>query len=221
MAKFTVKPVAKRRVVSFDTKVKRFRGPDGRFLSRSRGLKSKYARMSYLRAIRKPKVPRKPRPAPLPVPVKRPKRPHVAARRLAKARPKRKKGALPSYTRHAVLDRGTLRAVPGQFLISGIGKWSLRNLAKLILRQIQRGYHTFRFWFRVLPVEFKYWTEGKKGLASTYPLDVSIVGNTINAIMDFLHGEPDPGGKVHIIPGSRVLYYWMSNRGYFNTSMRG
>ena len=214
---------------SYDKTAKRFRDAFGRFIRRDRGLKSKYARTTYLSVIRKgkapplvpkprriavsPKIRAKPGIAP-PRPPLKPKPTHKAKRKKAapvkrkKAAPVKRKKAAPVKRVPRYMSSAVAKA-PGQRVISGVGRWGKASLATLLLQQIKAGYTRFRFWYKIVKTGFIYkeTTASGSNIGSTYPVDYSVMtkGKTFDEIVDFLNGK---GQNIN----GKVIYYWMSKR---------
>ena len=176
--------------LSYDKGVKRFRDARGRFIKASQGLRSKYARQTYLyvtkQATARPKKPRK-------APKAEPKQPP--------AKPLKPVKKLPKYGRTHVTGGD-----PTQQLITGVGRWASRTLATLLLKEIKRGAKIFRFWYKVVKSGYVYTDTTEKGspIGSTYPMDVSRMGRTLESINEFLQG-----GGMGDIKG-KVIYFWSS-----------
>src|SRR5574337_726442 len=102
---------------SYDRQLNRFRDARGRFLSRSRGLKSKYARMTYLRVIAKPKAPRKAPPPPIRI-IKskkgKPRSTRLSARKTL-TKPRAKSKPKPKFQRPAPKPVKFPKRIPGYY----------------------------------------------------------------------------------------------------------
>jgi len=172
--------------LSYDKKAKRFRDARGRFIPSKQGMRSKYARIAYRAATGKLAKPKAVRARP-PKPIKL-------------LRPVKK---IPSYLFSRVAG-----VKPPQYLVSGVGRWNVRTLATLLLKQLKGGYNRFRFWFKVRDTGY-----GSKGMihkgsyiGSTKPMHYSIITENIlfEEIVNFLLGSTGD-----ILPESKVIYYWM------------
>lgn len=206
----------RRSTLSYDRKTKRFRDAQGRFVSRERGLKSKYARATYLRVIRKGKAPAKPKPRPPRKPVS-PKKPTPRKKKRVTKRVKKRPypplvtvrflEKLPEYGSGPIDVRGVL--VTNQIRIFGISRWNINTLANLLYKQIKQGYARFRFWYKIVKTGFVYTETTKSGskIGSTTSIMWSHItyNKTLPEIVEFLQGAR---GWIN----GRVIYYWISKR---------
>jgi len=197
------KSKGKKRVarLRYDAKTKRFRDAQGRFVSYDRGIRSAPARRQYNR------VPKKRRYLP-PVPIKAVKRkalvkpkapPKPVKKKPAPSIKKRRKPA-PPPPKPTIFE---VTQAPGQFMVLGVESYTSRQLADLILKQIELGATVFRFWYRMAQVSEAY----PLGVGSTQPLHKSILTlhDDVGEIVRFILGR-------HRYIKGDITEYWFSFR---------
>lgn len=172
--------------IFYDAKVKRFRGPDGRFISYKRGIRSAPARKQYNRAPKKRRY--------LPPPSKPKVKPKVSKARK-KLPTKKKPPPVP-----VIFE---LTKAPGQFMVFNAEAFTVTQLARLLLMQIEAGNMRFRFWYRLPEISIDYPT----GIGSTEPLFKSrlTVNEVLSEVVGFIKGR---GGFIK----GKIIEYWFSRR---------
>jgi len=225
--------------ITYNRKTGRFRDAAGRFISKSRALKSSTARAEYLKAT----TPRPRRKAPAAAPTPRPgrvaapvavSRPHITydARsgrfRDAKGHFIPKARALKSSIARAQYQAAIappkpktkpkrprkpkappvplifeVAAAPGQMVVENARLFTIEQLARMILLQIESGAFRFRFWYKLPEISVDY----PLGVGSTPPMLKNVItkNDRYSEIVSFLRGRQ---GWIK----GKVTTYWFSNR---------
>jgi hypothetical protein len=175
--------VSSRNRLRYDKKVKRFRDARGRFVSYDRGIRSSTARTQYYRVpVKRRYIPPAKRPKPKPKP-----------------KPRKKRPPPPPPVPHIE----EVHQAPGQRVVTNAYDFNIKQLAALLLLQIESGAFRFRFWYKLPSISADYPT----GIGSTPPLLKSVItrNEVLSEVIGFIRGR---SGWVK----GRIQTYWFSKR---------